>query len=356
MLRGLPATCQWFILILLSFLVGSLFHSLHIPAALLLGPMAVGIILSLLGTTVLVNMKLFIAAQAILGCMVAQTMSLDILIPLKVYWPYILFITVSTLFASGIVGWFLMRFSPLPGTTGAWGTAPGAASAMVAMSADYGADMRLVAFIQYLRVLLVISVTAFVAHFMAPVPIEVLNQSTIWFPPLTPHFIYTVLIGGIGAWIGRRFRIPSGAMLIPMFLGITFQSMEMVALELPPWLLSLGYATIGLSVGLRFNLSVLRLALRALPQIILSIFILMSLCTLLAFMLHKLAGVDFLTAFLATSPGGLDVVVIIAAGTGTVLPLIIAIQTFRLFSVILFGPMIARFLTRFVRKENEAKG
>lgn len=352
MIRSLSPIVQWCILIVLSLAVGLIFHYLHIPAALLLGPMVVGIVISLLGATVIVHLKLFIAAQAILGCMIAQTLSPELLIPLRAYWHYILFVTISTLCASTFVGWLLVRFSPLPGSTGAWGTAPGGASAMVAMSVDYGADMRLVAFIQYLRVLLVISTTAIVAHTMTSGQIQEIHNEMVWFPPLTSQFVFTILIAAGGAWIGRRFSIPSGAMLIPMIIGATCQSTGVVALELPQWLLSLAYATIGLSVGLRFNISVLRLALRALPQIILSILILMFLCTLLAVMLYKMANVDFLTAFLATSPGGLDTVAIIAAGTGSELPLIISIQTLRLFSVLLFGPMIARFLTRFVRKSD----
>ena len=37
----------------------------------------------------------------------------------------------------------------LPGTTALWGTSPGAASVMTIMAESYGADMRLVAFMQY---------------------------------------------------------------------------------------------------------------------------------------------------------------------------------------------------------------
>ena len=40
----------------------------------------------------------------------------------------------------------------LPGTTAVWGSSPGAATAMVLMAEAFGADARLVAFMQYLRV------------------------------------------------------------------------------------------------------------------------------------------------------------------------------------------------------------
>lgn len=53
--------------------------------------------------------------------------------------------------------------------------------------------------------------------------------------------------------------------------------------------------------------------------------------------------IDFMTAYLATSPGGLDTVAVIAAGSNADMALIIAMQTLRLFSILLTGPAIARF-------------
>lgn len=349
-MRSLPPVCQWLVLILLSAGLGLIFLHYHIPAALLLGPMVVAITMSLLGSTIQVSMPFFIAAQAVLGCMIAQSLSADILIPLKTNWPMILFVLLMTLFASGVSGWLLVRFSSLPGSTGAWGTAPGGASAMVAMSADFGADMRLVAFMQYLRVLFVVAAAAIVAHAMSDGQALAAARERIWFPPLSYWFLVTVAIGLAGALIGKRFAIPSGAMLLPMFFGAGLQGMDWVTLELPEWLLASAYATIGLSVGLRFNLSVLRLAFKALPQIMASIFSLMLMCALLAFMLHEILGTDLLTAYLATSPGGLDTVAIIAAGTGSDLSLIISIQTLRLVTVLFTGPAMAKFLSRWAQK------
>lgn len=87
--------------------------------------------------------------------MIAQNLTGSILTTLAVNWPIVLAILLVTLLSSAIVGWLLVRYSSLPGNTGAWGSSPGGAAAMVAMAQDYGADIRLVAFMQYLRVLFV---------------------------------------------------------------------------------------------------------------------------------------------------------------------------------------------------------
>ena len=60
-------------------------------------------------------------------------------------WALVLAILLTTLAISGLTGWLLVRYSALPGATGAWGSSPGGASAMVVMAQEYGADVRLVA-------------------------------------------------------------------------------------------------------------------------------------------------------------------------------------------------------------------
>lgn len=146
---------QWGMLCVLSLLLSIGFLAVHLPAALLLGPMIAGIIFSMRGITLQLPRSAFLAAQAILGCMIAQNLTGSILTTLAANWPIVLAILLVTLLSSAIVGWLLVRYSSLPGNTGAWGSSPGGAAAMVAMAQDYGADIRLVAFMQYLRVLFV---------------------------------------------------------------------------------------------------------------------------------------------------------------------------------------------------------
>ena len=56
--------------------------------------------------------------------------------------------------------------------------------------------------------------------------------------------------------------------------------------------------------------------------------------------------VDPLTAYLATTPGGLDSVTAIALGSGANVPLVLAVQALRVFVVILSGPPLAKLIAR----------
>ncbi len=80
---------QWGMLCVLSLLLSIGFLAVHLPAALLLGPMIAGIIFSMRGITLQLPAT-FLAAQAILGCMIAQNLTGSILTTLAVNWPIVL--------------------------------------------------------------------------------------------------------------------------------------------------------------------------------------------------------------------------------------------------------------------------
>lgn len=75
---------QWGMLCVLSLLLSIGFLAVHLPAALLLGPMIAGIIFSMRGITLQLPRSAFLAAQAILGCMIAQNLTGSILTTLTV--------------------------------------------------------------------------------------------------------------------------------------------------------------------------------------------------------------------------------------------------------------------------------
>ena len=62
--------------------------------------------------------------------------------------------------------------------------------------------------------------------------------------------------------------------------------------------------------------------------------------------------IAFMTAYLATSPGGLDTVAVIAAGSNADMALLMAMQPLRLFSILLTGPAIARFISTYAPKRS----
>lgn len=257
----------------------------------------------------------------------------------------VIVILLATLISSAVIGWLLVRYSNLPGNTGAWGSSPGGAAAMVAMAQEFGADIRLVAFMQYLRVLLVVGAAALVTRLMMGDQAQAVSEQIVWFPPLSGNLFSTLALAAVAGIAGRLLRIPSGAMLLPMLAGALLNASGVMVIELPEWLLAIAYMAIGWQIGLGFDKQIFLTALRPLPQILLSIFSLMAICAAMAWGLAHYMQIDFLTAYLATSPGGVDSVAVIAAGSHADMALIMAMQTLRLFSILLTGPAVARFIS-----------
>lgn len=334
---------RWASLLVLSLVFVAVLELVRLPAALLLGPMIAAIVVAMAGAPVRLPPQPMVAAQAILGCMIAQVIPPSIAGELAKDWPLFLGGIVSVIAASSALGYLLTRWRVLPGTAAVWGSSAGAASAMTLMADAYGADVRLVAFMQYLRVVFVAAVASLVAKVFGAEGGAM--PDIVWFPPVAwVPFAETIALAGIGAIAGQRLRIPAGALLLPMALGVALQGTGWLRIELPPWLLAISYAFIGWSIGLRFNRPIFAHVARALPHVIGSTLALIGLCGLFAVGLVVVAGVDPLTAYLATSPGGADSVAIIAASSDVDLPFVMAMQTARLVLVMLTGPQIARFI------------
>jgi membrane AbrB-like protein len=169
----------------------------------------------------------------------------------------------------------------------------------------------------------------------------------VWFPPIAwLPLAETLALAVAGPLIARALRIPAGAFLVPMVAGIVLTHFGWLAIELPAWLLAASYALVGWNIGLRFTRPLLIHAARALPCIVGCTLLLIALCGLVALMLVHGAGVDPLTAYLATSPGGSDSIAIIAASTNVDVSFVMAMQTVRMIAVLLLAPVLTKFIVK----------
>ena len=345
-LEKLGPVAQWGCLVAGSVLLAALFEFATLPAAFLLGPMVAGILVGSNGGSIRAPRLAALAAQTVVGCLVAHAITGDIVVAALKDWPLFLGVVVVIIATSGVLGWSISRLGVLPGSTAVWGTAPGAASAMMILADAFGADARLVAFMQYTRVVLVAVMASIVARLWVDAS-GVAAPAMAWFPDMNwQGFAGTLLLAGAGGAIGVGLRIPAGTLLVPMVGGALLEGMGLVTITLPPWLLAPSYAFLGWSIGLGFTRDILRHAARALPQVLLAILALMGVSGALAFVLVRAAGIDPLTAYLATSPGGMDTVAIIGASSKVDLSFVMAMQTIRFVIVLVAGPPLARFIAR----------
>jgi hypothetical protein len=345
-LAAWPVALRWTVLLALSVALVALLQRVHLPAALLLGTMLAAMLVAAANGSVPVPRAAYLTAQAVVGCLMARGITPAILATMLRDWPLVAMTIVSVIALSGGLGWLLARLRVLPGTTAVWGLSPGAASAMVLMAESYGADVRLVAFMQYLRVACVSMTATAVARLSSAGAGAA--KAVVWFAPVAwGPLAATLVLAGVGALAAPLLRRPALSLILPLVLGAVLAGSGTMTLELPPWLLAVSYTVIGWSIGLRFTRPILLHALRLLPRVLVSIAAMIALCGGIGAVLAALSGVSALTAYLATSPGGADAVTIIAASSDVDVPFVIALQTARFLIVLLVGPTLASLVARY---------
>lgn len=345
----------WLLLGLGSTLTGLLAQSAGIPAGWLVGPMLVAVASALAWPNhPTVPRRARLASLAVVGGVLAAAYRPSV-VPLIVdAWLPVCLVVSGTLLLSLAAGFLLAHFARLDGRTAALGTLPGAASGMLAMSAPLGADPRLVALMQYTRVVVVVLSAAVVSRLWLAseatenAPSEQSMQQAVSsadtiFQGVWITYALTVLVAALGAWAGTRLRLPAGGLLGPLVLGILLEQFGVLHLAWPPGVPQAAYLVLGLYVGLLFDRASARRAVHLLPVMLVSTMVLVLSCAGLGWVLTTFTNIDWLTAYLATTPGGIDSVAIMALGSGADAPLVLAIQMLRLIAVVLVGTLLGRW-------------
>jgi membrane AbrB-like protein len=348
----------WIVLGAASALAGLLAQVAGIPAAWLVGPMLVAIAWALARPGHPTVPRWGRAASlAVVGGVLAGTFRPSVLPLLTSNWLPVCLVVGGTLILSLSAGLLLTRIAHLDRKTAALGTLPGAASGMLAMSIPLGADPRLVAVMQYTRVVVVVFSAALVSRLglvpgTAPQPIStgglqssVSQGATLLVHGAWPTYGLTALVAAAGAWAGVRLRLPAGALLGPLVLGVALEEVGVMRLAWPPGVPQAAFLILGVYVGLLFDRASIKRAGRLFPLVLASAVGLTAACAGLGWALAALTSIDGLTAYLATAPGGIDSVAVMALGSGADAPLVLAVQMLRLFAVVLAGALLGRWWT-----------
>ena len=336
---------RWTVLVILSGIVALGLQAVRLPAALLLGPMIAAIVVALSGSQLRVAPQPVLIAQAVIGCMIARSIPPAIIGEILRDWPLFLATVIAVIAASSTLGWLLTRWRVLPGTTAVCGFV---ARRRFGDDAD-GVCLRRRHPPRGLHAVSARAIRGAVGDHRRtgcrPRRRTRRRRTLVHAPPGCP-FAETLALIGFGTLAARLRRIPAAPLLLPLGAGIALQDAGVLTIELPPWLLAASYTVIGWSTGLGFNRSILAHAARALPGVVLSILVLIAVCGGLAALLVVLAGIDPLTAYLATSPGGANSAAIIAVASNVDVAFVMAMQTTRLVLVLLIGPSLAKFIAR----------
>jgi membrane AbrB-like protein len=314
--------------VLFGALAAGMLHALTSPVELDMPPLA------------------FRLGQALVGAVIGALVRLPTLARLASDWPSVVLVTLGTLAISLVAGRALALRRDVSPATGAFALIAGGASGIVALARELGADDRVVTIVQYLRVLMVLLAMPLVTTLLFHPPSGVGSLGTgptRWGPDL----VFVAVAVGVGLLAQRVVRAPATALLGPMLVAVAVSASGVLGtVTVPTPLEQLGYALIGVRVGLRFTRASLRSIARLLPLATVLIVAVIVACALLGLLLSQVTGVDRLTAYLATTPGGLFAVLATAADSGSDVTYVLAVQVIRVFAMLLFAPLLGRWFRR----------
>ena len=207
----------------------------------------------------------FRVGQAVAGVAIGTYLQSSTITALGARWLPVALVSAATLGVTLGAGVLLERARRSTGPRPRWGWSPAGPRGSWRWHAELGADDRLVAFMQYLRVLIVVLGT--------PIPWCLCFPATAAAPPRarTGRFgswqgwLLTLVAAPLGAWMANKVRLPAGTLLGPLLLGGRDTPSRGLASghEVPPLLREGAFALIGLQIGLRFERETVQ-AIRAL--------------------------------------------------------------------------------------------
>ncbi|WP_436698667.1 AbrB family transcriptional regulator [Nocardioides sp. BYT-33-1] len=282
-------------------------------------------------------------AQAVLGGTVATQVDVDGWGSVRAQLPAVVVVATLTIVVAVAMGQLLRRHG-VSRTTAVLASVPGGASTVTAIAADLGADQRVVVVVQYLRVVVVIVTLPVLLATVFGVSGEHVSVR----PDVgLSDWAFVAAAVPAGLLVGRLLRLPAPAVVGALLAGtVLMLTPAFEAAATPPLVQSAALLAIGLQSGSGFSRRTMADLRALLPVALLTSVGLVALCVALAVPFAAWTGVSNLDGYLATSPGGLPVVLAASLDSSGDAALVSVTQIVRLLAVLLVMPLVLSIARR----------
>ena len=154
-------------------------------------------------------------------------------------------------------------------------------------------------------------------------------------------FLLLIFCGAAGGWLFDVLRIPGGSMLGAVLGSMAAKLSGLSDMPTPHNFQLIAQIGIGIIVGNMLTSSILLEIKSMLPLMTVTTGLLLAAGFVGSWLVYRATGMDIPSAILATSPGGLNAVVGLAADMGNSAPAVMAFQMVRLYTVVLLSPLIS---------------
>lgn len=292
---------------------GAFFALFDLPAAWLAGSLVVVSALALGGLPVYVPDFLRRIVFIVLGISLGAAVTPETVAGIRT-WPITLALLMLSLpVTMAAVMLYLHYVSKWNCRETLYASAPGALSAVLAMASEAKVDVRMVAFVQTVRVFLLI---AALPGMLLAAGLSSSAGSVLPFSGNHTASIYgTILMVAAGvasALAAERLRVPGGLLIGPMVVNGFLHGGGYVQGNIPPILLLASFVVLGAFTGTRFVGTTFAMIRRLLVDSIGAFFVAIVVCVLFAVLAAWLANENVAKTIVAFAPGGLEAMTILA--------------------------------------------
>ena len=153
-------------------------------------------------------------------------------------------------------------------------------------------------------------------------------------------------IGTLGGYLGTKLKIPAGALIGSLLAVICFKLISRVDWNVPKTFTFVLQVFLGIMVGASFQPGMLKVMGRVFFPVITSTLLLVGTGLLLSMVFTRMGLLDMGTAYLATSPGAMSALLVVALDSGKDAAVITCFHFFRVVFIILTMPLIYIYLFR----------
>ncbi|WP_157556220.1 AbrB family transcriptional regulator [Herbidospora yilanensis] len=293
-------------------------------------------------------------SQALLGVLMGSYLNVAALGHLGGSIAPLVVVTLLTLLICQGAAWIMVRFGGVDRATATLGMIAGGSAAAVASARDLDADGRQVAFMQYLRLGVVVGSTPLLLNLLFSAPAgSAAEEGGAWHLVTGTHQLtglaLLAALAVAGVVVGSLLRLPSPALMGAMLVSAAAGATGLAHGFAPDGMLrSLLFTMIGLDVGLRFSRHAVRRLRRIVPVAMGCTVGVIAACGALAWVVSLLTRIPFGDTYLATTPGGINAVLAAATAGHADLPLISSVQSLRLIEMAFLAPLLIRLTRRAV--------
>jgi len=324
-----------------TFVIGAagaaLFWLIGFPAAVLTGPAAAVTLATILGVRTAIPPLLRDGVFLILGITIGSTVTPEV-IDTALTWPLSLVVLSLTLFVALILSrTILMRVFGFDRMTALMSATPGHLSYVLSIATDLTADIRRVALVQTVRVLLLtLLVPVLVSLWGVEGRSRLVDPGAI--APIALALVFLLAI--VAGLLLKRLNVPAPLLIGAMVVSAISHGANVTPGSPPSWLTSLAFICMGALIGSRFRGFARREFTAALSAGLVTTLMTCAVAALGAMVAARLVGLSPAALLLAFAPGGVEVMAALAVETGLEPTLVAAHHVFRLLLLGVFIPVL----------------